>query len=468
MIDSGCDRWPVVVALVLGCPPAWAEAGAPPPIAPPPSASQPGAPPPPTASYAPAPATVRITIVSAASTAAFPARLASWFGDRTEVTVAATASLAPGDVLGAQRPPGVYVWITVPAPHHARLYFVVVQPGVAEQRFLWREVELTQGLDEIGEERIAQVVHTSALALWEGSVSSPRAELEQQLEVPWTGPVADNGATTPPAGVQPPGSGPDATAAPGEASPTSPTARQPSESRHLPPDDDGRVGIVVRGEVGLGYALATRGEGGIAHGPELALELLASQGRWAGGGFVSAQYLVPTEVGQALQMTVAGGRLRVGGALQAPIADRLAVETVIHGGVDVVRSRATSTAAVQALGASSELLPAVGMRVGVRLPASGGVGVALAATLDVELLDTHYDLERRGQIRREIDPREVQPGFVVSGRWGARIGAERPAAQAYGFTELPGRGFEAAPQEVIDDLLRFRDAQERIDHPAWE
>ncbi len=379
------------------------------------SAAEPTAPP--TAASTPGdtlPAAVQITLVGAASATDFRARLQSWFDAATVINVAAAFALDPGTVLGPKSTPGIHVWVTVPSSRLARLYLVVVAPEpTATQRFLLRDVPLDQGLDELGLERIAQVIHASSLALWHGSEQSPRNEVEQRLEqLTATEPASE------PAREWSDVPGPD------DPEPAAPAPRESSEpvtpsgtaSRADRPPGAPSPSPAVR--VALGYGATTRGPEGLAHGPQLDLALLTGTQPLGVGGTLSARYLLPIEAeAEHLAISTTGVRLRAGAASHWTAAERLAFETAVTGGVDVIAYEARSTAQVRTLPRETEARPVVAVQIGFRVPARDW-SLAGAATLDVQLLRTHYDIARAGGPDRVLEPFTAQPGFVVVGSWG--------------------------------------------------
>jgi hypothetical protein len=66
----------------------------------------------------------------------------------------------------------VWVFVSAPGPHAAKLYF----RGPGGARFLLRQLALKNGLDEIGRELIGQVVETSTVALLRSNAGVSREE----------------------------------------------------------------------------------------------------------------------------------------------------------------------------------------------------------------------------------------------------------------------------------------------------
>jgi hypothetical protein len=367
---------------------------------------------------------VHVVLVGPTPAPEFSARLQSLFGAETRVSVAATYAIKPDEVLGPKQAPGVHVWITTPSRSNARLYFVVVDASAPEQRFLMRDVELGEGLDELGLERVAQVVHASAQALWQGQSESPRAELERELYQVQAAAGAPPSAATPaePAAqvgavqpeAAPPPTEPVASPSSDEAPPTEPS-REPDLTDLGPADGASSAQY----EVALGYGATTRGAEGVAHGPELALMVLGDVGPAALGGFLSARYLFPVHPKAAeLDLRVTGAGLRGGLVLHHELAPIAAVEAAAYLGADVIRYSAKSSETVEAGPSERETRPLVGAQLGIRIPARGW-GFALAATVDVPLQKTHYDIVRDAGPEEVLTPSRVQLGLALTGRWGS-------------------------------------------------
>jgi hypothetical protein len=110
------------------------------------------------------------------------ARIQSWFGQTARLSIAAEAKLVAERVLGPLPARHICVWLTLRSSQEARIYFAVGGETRAGTRYLVRDVPLEDGFDEIGSERVAQVVHSSVTALIEGSIAvAERVEIERAL-----------------------------------------------------------------------------------------------------------------------------------------------------------------------------------------------------------------------------------------------------------------------------------------------
>jgi hypothetical protein len=95
-------------------------------------------------------------------------------------------------VLKPDLPGRLYVWLSLRHEHEARIYVALREPHELQTRYLYRDVVLESGLDEIGAETLAQVAHSSALALWAEEQQVSRDAVESALK-------SDGGGTTAPA-----------------------------------------------------------------------------------------------------------------------------------------------------------------------------------------------------------------------------------------------------------------------------
>src|SRR5262249_36207332 len=120
--------------------------------------------------------------------------------------------------------------------------------------------------DELGEERVAQVVNSSALALGRGQLESTRQEVQVALKESAPAPAERGNDQTGEGSVLRPKTVPRAT-------PSSQPAAK-NRSAHLVGDTSAAWEIAA----GAGYLVALRGEEGPAHGPGLGARLERSAG----------------------------------------------------------------------------------------------------------------------------------------------------------------------------------------------
>jgi len=147
--------------------------------------------------------------------------------------------------------PPVRIWLVALNPRRVRLYFAA--PDV--HRYLVRDVSVPTGLDEVGRERVVQVVLSSALAFAEENADSPLSEVEQAI---LSTPDAESAGTRThvmPEAVQPkPGAATDPDHQPAQFVPPSTAATS-------------SLGFAVS------YGVAGKGDAGTAQGPGVAVEL---------------------------------------------------------------------------------------------------------------------------------------------------------------------------------------------------
>ncbi|MGC4067448.1 MAG: hypothetical protein QM784_22935 [Polyangiaceae bacterium] len=99
----------------------------------------------------------------------FRSRLESWFPEGTALTVSLVQPELPACAarFDAQR---VLAQVTFPSLDQAIVTFAYCDAQSGQRRFVRREIPLPGGLDELGQERLAQIVHSGTMALIEGRV----------------------------------------------------------------------------------------------------------------------------------------------------------------------------------------------------------------------------------------------------------------------------------------------------------
>jgi hypothetical protein len=216
-------------------------------------------------------------------------RIRSLFPAQTELVRRDLNRIDERAVLRPERADTVYIWIRVTERANARVYLALSEEG-GRARYLFREIRLDAGLDEVGGETLAEVAHSSAQALWLRELQTPRQTLVAALEreAARSAPLEVEAASAP-VSVEPPDS-----------------VRSPT-SRH---SDPGASAL----RVALGAsdtAHASRAEGWL-HEPGA---FLAFEYRARLSLRLVARYLVPTEFDlQPARVTLSGasGELRTG------------------------------------------------------------------------------------------------------------------------------------------------------------
>jgi len=108
-------------------------------------------------------------------------RVRSLFSAQTTVVPSDDHRFDQRTVLAPQRTDTVYIWIRVTERSAARVYLTLTEQG-EQPRYLFREIKLDSGLDEVGSETLAEVAHSSARALWLREQQSSRATVVDALE----------------------------------------------------------------------------------------------------------------------------------------------------------------------------------------------------------------------------------------------------------------------------------------------
>ena len=102
-------------------------------------------------------------------------RITSWFDpEQFRVTIDRAAVVDAKRVLSPDRENAIYAWVTLETGQLARLYFVTVRGQ--EAAYLLRDLVLENGVDELGAERIAQVVSSSIQVLAAGRGQTRRED----------------------------------------------------------------------------------------------------------------------------------------------------------------------------------------------------------------------------------------------------------------------------------------------------
>jgi hypothetical protein len=124
-------------------------------------------------------------------------RIRSLFSNETALVRRDVDHIDQREVLLPERADTVYIWIRVTERTNARVYLALSEDG-GRARYLFRELRLDAGLDEVGGETLAEVAHSSARALWLREVQTPRqtlvAALEREEEPPRSAPLRGDAA----------------------------------------------------------------------------------------------------------------------------------------------------------------------------------------------------------------------------------------------------------------------------------
>ncbi len=279
---------------------------------------------------------------------------------------------APDDV-------GTRVWIDVVGDDLARLYFVDVGLG----RYLMRDVPLRNGLDELGRERIAQVMETSTLALLSGESVMSRDQFERSLQALEATAKSDPEPDREPEPQIPPG-------------------------RHL-----------TRPAIGIAYQFYWSGpELDLLHGPALQVGLLRTLER---GWFSATAVVAPSfpqvhqELGVEVRVRTTAVRLLFGRAWSTQQSWSWSARG--GGGLSMshISSRGIDEGWIE-MPARTNVTPWLQAELGVNWELPRFV-LSAAFSSQLSVVDTHYDHSRGTDRERLFTPWLLQPGAVVGVTW---------------------------------------------------
>jgi hypothetical protein len=317
-------------------------------------------------------------------------RISSWFDDAFRVRVLPVARLDTEKVLSPSADGSVQVWVTLATDAEARVYFATVPPG-RDAIYSLRVLALENGLDEMGAERLSQVIHLSAVALFQGRGEHQREEVERMLQEEPT----PRRKTEPTPAVA--------------ASQKLPEQAALAELSEAPTAE--ASGWRPGARLGVGYGVTYRSVEGYWHGPRARAALLIG---WFGFGVSLQGYLphseeLPDRTPQ-LRIRFSGIGVDLQPAVHQQLLSWLEIEYLAGLGVDVVRYRPLSAldARVTIGQGDRELRP--NLHAGVRaVLGDASVKWALLAQCGLALSRTHYYLGT-GLTRREVArPSRVLP-----------------------------------------------------------
>jgi hypothetical protein len=284
------------------------------------------------------------------------------------------ATLEASAVFAAAHAPGVKIWIWLRTPGVARIFIAAREPAAGAQSYWVSDVALERGLDELGAEELAQVVHLSALAVYAGNLESKRSEVEARL-------------------------------APPRAPPPAPAAkRRESSTRRT-------------ATLGAEYSLRLAGDEGFAQvvGAALGLALRGQDSELGLHAHLGA--LLPRHVEKSeLTLSLNGGAAALDAAAAWRVSNRLWLTAAAGPGADVVHYSAASSSALRAEPGRTDIRPFVQAKLGLRAEL-GSVTVAVAALISAQLLLVHYDVADADGRRQVLTPWQFQPGLMLGAAW---------------------------------------------------
>jgi hypothetical protein len=364
---------------------------------------------PPLAAADPARANVlAITVITAESSVpTLRERVASWFNDGTQVEVGVAGEL-PSERIFVSSPQQTRVWVVLVSPERAVVMFSA--PAATEPaRYLLREVRLVNGLDELGLERLASVIHSAATALREGVEGSERPQVERELVS--AGLLQDTGSAPPlvASSLAPP------------AAPAVDTQRTSSAARNAS-DFEGTSGAHRAGVLLAGYGMRLRGAEGLGHGPLVAAGVRMASTAYGPLALVGVHWLFRSEFDAGpLAASVRTTAFRAHLGFEPALSRRVKLQALFGGGADLARidarASADSTAEqIRPRAAGNQWRGALELTLGVWWQTSVFDWGATAHTT-LLLGDVHYSVEAAGVEQRLVAPWRVQPGLSLQGRF---------------------------------------------------
>jgi len=309
------------------------------------------------------PRSLRISLVhSGPAVATLQERIASWFPATTEVAFSEQADIDRAQMLSAPNEGEVRLWILKLSEQRAVVVFAVADEA-ASTKHLVRDVELRSGLDELGLERLAFVVHSAVVALGEGSAATPREDVERLLDseavarLPTVsvasshpdaavGTAAASAASPVPAvsvPVVPPSSGvPPSTSAPALSPATPPVVPTPLPVTPSEGVDSMPAGAsaepALQVALAAGYGVRFRGPEGTGHGPVAEISAAWPRGANVFAALAGGQLFLPSTFeadGREVGLEVV--HLYLGAAWDRRISEGWSSDVAGGFGVDLVR-----------------------------------------------------------------------------------------------------------------------------------
>lgn len=354
----------------------------------------------------PAPQRLVITVVTTEpALPTFEQRVSSWFVDGTQVSVRLASEVTP-ELLLATSSGEIRVCVVPRGAKRVLVTFATLQTDAS--RHLLRDVHLRDGLDEIGLERVASVIHSASLALREGVEGSVRQEAERDL-------VEAGLLEAPPASALAP------LAAPSAAPPAAPPAASPalSEPAIAPHEAPGTAWLL-----GAEYGVQARGAEGLGHGPGALVGLQVPSAAGAIDVLLRARVLLRSafEAGP-LDVSLQTTALRANFGVEPGLGHDVFLQALLGGGVDVAHIRPQHRQDV-----TDAELGVVASRAGTQYRGAGELALGITKRtprVDFGLMlhcsfllgDVHYTLTRNSGDERLVTPWAVQPALSLQARF---------------------------------------------------
>jgi hypothetical protein len=280
--------------------------------------------------------------------------------------------------------PPVSIWVAVSSPQMMQIYLAEPDEG----RYLVRNVPLPNGLDELGRERAAQVVLSSALAFMERRATSSLDDVEQALR-------AQAGTPTP-------------------TKPERPLRAGDHSAENRPPSRPVAFGYGI----GVSYALSYPTEP--VHGPGVLLFTAWSGSLWSARLLFRGQYHWQRTIEtRRIRVFERGAALSLSGALLKKLAPAWQAVLEMGAGLDSVllMPEPLSGSDVEPRGPGRDTRPFVTGRLGAAWRTEQ-LEIDLLLGCDAYTLATRYLVHDEGSTAREFTRARLQPGLLLDVAWG--------------------------------------------------
>jgi hypothetical protein len=335
---------------------------------------------PPTSGESAQPLQVEIVLVGAgADDLVLGARVQSWFGASAVVSVSRQDALVIDNVLKPRTDRHALAWLTLRSPTVARIYFAFPGEKGAAPRYLYRDVPIEHGLDEIGSERVAQVVHSSISAIVEGQGGASRVEIEHELAA--------------------------------DAPRSQPVAEERSPTLVVPPTAPSGPSLVAE----VSYRFTSAGGEGLVHGPGIALGATAPAGGYRFGAVLRGEYRVPRSATfDGVTLRWSGGVFRIAGRADLVVDSATRVGLEVGPGLAWVLydpSASGGSGAVPNPGGSDQR-PFGFVGIGVSR-SMAHLRVGARAEIDVYANRSHFDVDTGAGTRELVGAALAQPCILI-------------------------------------------------------
>ena len=350
---------------------------------------------------------VTVNLVAQAYSPEFAELLHEWLRlQHLDAQIHPQPRLALDHLLTGDDSSSVRVWVTLRTSEQARLYFADPRGS----RFHLRDVPLDHALDELGREKVAQVVLASVLAFVDRSL--PETPLESVKRALTEAPLAADTE----AAVTASSAAAETDSTPADASPASAAIAEPAAAP--PTQPPGPREPAPWWALAARYHVLYRGPEGWGHGPGLGFELWPILQGFGLGFVVDGRYEWPhSETSADLALTLQTTALRTAVVLASVVADRPRWTLSLGAGWDWYRFEPEST---------TQDLSVSGDETGSRAVACSAIGIAvpfgklhldLSFGVEVPLAKTHYDILVAGVEEPVITPWPVQPHASLGLVW---------------------------------------------------